>query len=124
MGRIARVDDQRAGGNQRGIVEIVVIGEAEGATPLSALMGAPLAAQVPVDAERDVVALLLSGASTREIASETNLTVGTVHTYLKRIYPKLGVRSRVELVARMAGTTGVASTMPPRPDAAPPIEHN
>jgi DNA-binding NarL/FixJ family response regulator len=44
-----------------------------------------------------VVALLMSGASTRQIASETHLTVGTVHTYLKRIYPKLGVRSRVEL---------------------------
>jgi DNA-binding CsgD family transcriptional regulator len=58
--------------------------------------------------ERDVVALLMSGASTRQIASETHLTVGTVHTYLKRIYPKLGVRSRVELVARMIGTDGMA----------------
>jgi DNA-binding CsgD family transcriptional regulator len=57
--------------------------------------------------ERDVVALLMSGASTRMIASETHLTVGTVHTYLKRIYPKLGVRSRVELVARMIGTDGL-----------------
>jgi DNA-binding CsgD family transcriptional regulator len=57
--------------------------------------------------ERDVVALLMSGASTRQIASETHLTVGTVHTYLKRIYPKLGVRSRVELVARMIGTDGM-----------------
>jgi DNA-binding CsgD family transcriptional regulator len=57
--------------------------------------------------ERDVVALLMSGASTRQIASETHLTVGTVHTYLKRIYPKLGVRSRVELVARMIGTDGL-----------------
>jgi len=49
----------------------------------------------------------MSGASTRQIASETHLTVGTVHTYLKRIYPKLGVRSRVELVARMIGTDGL-----------------
>ena len=69
--------------------------------------------------ERDVVALLMSGASTRQIASETHLTVGTVHTYLKRIYPKLGVRSRVELVARMIGTDGLTFgdngrlTMPP-----------
>ncbi len=57
--------------------------------------------------ERDVVALLISGASTREIASEAHLTVGTVHTYLKRIYPKLGVRSRLELVVRMIGTDGI-----------------
>ncbi|HEY2734888.1 MAG TPA: hypothetical protein VGI70_12925, partial [Polyangiales bacterium] len=28
------------------------------------------------------------------------------HTYLKRIYSKLGVHSRVELVARMMGTVG------------------
>lgn len=54
--------------------------------------------------ERDVVGLLLSGASTKKIASSTGLTIATVHTYLKRIYPKLGVHSRVELVARMAGT--------------------
>ncbi len=54
--------------------------------------------------ERDVVALLVSGASTRDIAARTGLTVATVNTYLKRIFSKLGVHSRVELVARMAGT--------------------
>lgn len=74
--------------------------------------------------ERDVVALLMSGASTRQIASETHLTVGTVHTYLKRIYPKLGVRSRVELVARMIGTDGMMlGHEPPRvePDPGPEV---
>jgi hypothetical protein len=35
-----------------------------------------------------------------------------VHTYLKRIYSKLGVHSRVELVARMVGTSG---SVPPPP---------
>lgn len=54
--------------------------------------------------ERDVVSLLVSGASTRDIASRTQLTTATVNTYLKRIFSKLGVHSRVELVARMAGT--------------------
>ncbi|MES2816400.1 MAG: AMP-binding protein [Pseudomonadota bacterium] len=44
--------------------EIVVIGEAEGATPLSALMGAPLQAQVPVAAETDVVVLPYSSGTT------------------------------------------------------------
>jgi DNA-binding CsgD family transcriptional regulator len=61
--------------------------------------------------EREVVALLVSGASTRQIADQTKLTVATVHTYLKRIYSKLGVHSRVELVARMMGTVG--SVPPP-----------
>lgn len=61
--------------------------------------------------EKEVVALLVSGATTRGIAEQTRLTVATVHTYLKRIYSKLGVHSRVELVARMVGTVG--SVPPP-----------
>lgn len=58
--------------------------------------------------ERDVVGLLVSGASTRTIATSTGLTISTVNTYLKRIFSKLGVHSRVELVARMAGTVATA----------------
>lgn len=58
--------------------------------------------------EKEVVSLLVSGASTRAIAEQTKLTVATVHTYLKRIYSKLAVHSRVELVARMMGTVGSA----------------
>jgi DNA-binding CsgD family transcriptional regulator len=54
--------------------------------------------------ERDVVSLLVGGSSTRDIATRTGLTVSTVNTYLKRIFAKVGVHSRVELVARMAGT--------------------
>ena len=54
--------------------------------------------------EKEVVALVVGGATTREIAARTKLTIATIHTYLKRIYPKIGVRSRVELVARVAGT--------------------
>src|ERR1700759_4873837 len=61
--------------------------------------------------EKEVVSLLVSGASTRTIAESTKLTVATVHTYLKRIYSKLGVHSRVELVARMMGTVG--TVLPP-----------
>lgn len=67
----------------------------------SALARSPLTPR-----EREVVLLLVGGASTRKIASKTGLTVATVHTYLKRIYPKMGVHSRVELVTRMVGTHG------------------
>lgn len=63
--------------------------------------------------EREVVSLLVAGATTRGIAEQTRLTVATVHTYLKRIYSKLGVHSRVELVARMVGTVG---SVPPPED--------
>jgi DNA-binding CsgD family transcriptional regulator len=54
--------------------------------------------------ERDVVGRLVAGHSTREIATSTGLTVATVNTYLKRIFAKLGVHSRVELLARVTGT--------------------
>jgi 4-coumarate--CoA ligase len=45
-------------------IEIAVIGEAEGATPLAALMGEPLASQVPVDAAVDVAVLPYSSGTT------------------------------------------------------------
>lgn len=70
--------------------------------------------------EKEVVALLVSGATTRGIAEQTRLTVATVHTYLKRIYSKLGVHSRVELVARMVGTVG--SVPPPYGDSGSHVE--
>jgi DNA-binding CsgD family transcriptional regulator len=63
--------------------------------------------------EKQVVAMLVSGCSTRAIAGQVGLTVATIHTYLKRIYSKLGIHSRVELVARMTGTEG--SSFPPPP---------
>jgi acyl-CoA synthetase (AMP-forming)/AMP-acid ligase II len=47
-----------------GAAETVVIGEATGATPLSALLGDPLAAQVPIDAAGDVVVLPYSSGTT------------------------------------------------------------
>ena len=45
-------------------IEIVMMGEAEGATPLAALMGEPLAAQVPVDDAVDVAVLPYSSGTT------------------------------------------------------------
>jgi DNA-binding CsgD family transcriptional regulator len=54
--------------------------------------------------ERDVVGKLVAGASTREISEVTGLTISTVNTYMKRIFAKLGVHSRVELLARVTGT--------------------
>jgi DNA-binding CsgD family transcriptional regulator len=61
--------------------------------------------------EKEVVVLLVAGGSTRQIAEQTGLTVATVHTYLERIYSKLGVHSRVELVARMVGTVSHSAGM-------------
>lgn len=77
-------------------------GRRDGESIEAALRRAPLTPR-----ERDVVALLVGGHSTRSIAKTTGLTVSTVNTYLKRIFSKVGVHSRVELVARIAGTDGL-----------------
>jgi len=48
--------------------------------------------------EKDVVKLVAEGLSNRAIAQELGLTEHTISNYLFRIYEKLGISSRVELV--------------------------
>jgi DNA-binding NarL/FixJ family response regulator len=48
--------------------------------------------------EEQVVALVADGLSNREIAHELNLSEHTIKKYLFRIFDKLGISSRVELV--------------------------
>jgi len=48
--------------------------------------------------EEQVVALVAEGLSNRQIARELNLSEHTIKKYLFRIFEKLGVSSRVELV--------------------------
>jgi DNA-binding NarL/FixJ family response regulator len=48
--------------------------------------------------EEQVVALVAEGLSNRDIAHELNLSEHTVKKYLFRIFEKLGISSRVELV--------------------------
>jgi DNA-binding NarL/FixJ family response regulator len=48
--------------------------------------------------EEQVVALVAEGLGNRQIAGELNLSPHTVKKYLFRIFEKLGVSNRVELV--------------------------
>lgn len=48
--------------------------------------------------EEQVVALVAEGLSNRDIARELNLSEHTIKKYLFRVFDKLGVSSRVELV--------------------------
>ena len=48
--------------------------------------------------EQDVVRCVAEGLTNREIAHRLNLTEHTVKNYLFRIFDKLGVSSRVEVV--------------------------
>jgi DNA-binding NarL/FixJ family response regulator len=46
--------------------------------------------------ERQIVALLAEGASSKEIATKLGLTAGTVRAHLHTIYGKLGVENRTQ----------------------------
>jgi two-component system, NarL family, response regulator DesR len=49
--------------------------------------------------EREVVRLLTTGATNREISEQLGVGPETVKTLLSRIYPKLGVSRRAEAIA-------------------------
>jgi DNA-binding CsgD family transcriptional regulator len=51
------------------------------------------------DPERETLDKLLKGRSEKEVAAELGRSVHTVHSYVKRIYRRLGVTSRAELLA-------------------------
>jgi len=56
--------------------------------------------------ERAIVALVQRGLRNKEIAGELGLTEGTVKVHLHRIFEKLGVQSRMELVLLVQGGEG------------------
>jgi DNA-binding NarL/FixJ family response regulator len=53
--------------------------------------------------EREVLALLAEGLSTRQIATRLKLSARTVESHIGRVYEKLNVRTRVQALYRAAG---------------------
>jgi DNA-binding NarL/FixJ family response regulator len=51
--------------------------------------------------QRQIVAMLKSGSSNKEIAQELGLAEGTVKVHLHSIYQRVGVSSRRQLVSRL-----------------------
>ncbi|MCF7816684.1 MAG: response regulator transcription factor [Kiritimatiellales bacterium] len=55
------------------------------------------------DRERQVLDQLAQGRLYKEISEELDISIHTVHTYIRRIYEKLHVHSRSEAVAKLSG---------------------
>ncbi|HKN49281.1 MAG TPA: LuxR C-terminal-related transcriptional regulator, partial [Actinomycetota bacterium] len=60
--------------------------------------------------ESTVARLVLRGLTNREVAAELVLSVNTVEYHLKNIYPKLGVSSRTQLMAKLTSQAAAPST--------------
>ena len=58
--------------------------------------------------------LLAQGLIYKEIADKLNIGYETVHTYIRRIYEKLQVRTRTEAVAKFLQKIGAARLSRPR----------
>lgn len=79
-------------------------------------VGGPAAARAELTpTEQRVASLVADGKTNREVADALFVTVKTVEANLSRIFHKLGLRSRKELIRAMA----VASGQSVRPDASP-----
>jgi DNA-binding NarL/FixJ family response regulator len=59
--------------------------------------------------EAEVLGLLASGRTNREIAAELVISVHTVERHLATIYRKIGARNRTDATA-FAHTSGLANT--------------
>lgn len=56
--------------------------------------------------EMEVITLLLQGKSNKQIAVLLDISIRTVEFHLKNIYAKFNVNSRIELILKLANTTG------------------
>jgi DNA-binding CsgD family transcriptional regulator len=69
--------------------------------------------------EREIARLLVAGYSGVNVAAISGLSENTVRTYVRRLYAKLGVNNRADLVRKLV-TPEVAPSGPPSSHIAPP----
>jgi DNA-binding NarL/FixJ family response regulator len=77
--------------------------------PASEPVDAPVAAAMAglTTRQQDVLTLLLDGRSTKDIANNLHLGIGTVKVHLSGLYRTLAVRNRAEAVARFRTESGM-----------------
>lgn len=73
--------------------------------------------------EREIARLLVAGYSGVNVAAIAGLSENTVRTYVRRLYAKLGVSNRADLVRKLVSpeprsSAGATSTLSPPPDSA------
>ena len=78
--------------------------------------------------EREIAELLLCGGCAKSISRRLAISPGTVRNHIKKIYPKLGVHSQVELLAlaRDGDIAALHGSLPaddPRPHAVLQAQH-
>jgi DNA-binding CsgD family transcriptional regulator/tetratricopeptide (TPR) repeat protein len=84
-------------------VEAAAVAEPPRHVPVPAPAPALDALEGLASMERQVAALVMEGATNREIAGRLFISVKTVEATLTRVYRKLGIRSRVDIVRLAAG---------------------
>lgn len=85
-----------AGSSRRATIRaILAAAQRDGTAPLQ-----PAPARQLSDREHDVLALLASGATNKEIAAELHLSAEAIKKHASAIYRKLGVRNRTEASQR------------------------
>jgi DNA-binding NarL/FixJ family response regulator len=63
-------------------------------------------------AEQEIALAILAGRSRREVAVSRGTSVRTVSNLLSQVFRKLGVRSRIELAARLSRSARLRRTDP------------
>ncbi|GAA1884563.1 AAA family ATPase [Asanoa iriomotensis] len=100
----------RRGASRSALVEAVAGYAAVGAAPWLAAAEAELArldgghGQGLSETERRIVDLVLAGATNREIARATHLSVKAIEAKLTRLYRRHGVRNRAQLTRALGGS--------------------
>lgn len=84
--------------------------------PLS--LGEPLDLSTLSPSEHEVLERARSGSTAAELARQLSLSEATVRTHLSHIYEKLGVRGRVDLLARFQRGYQSPNELPEQPDVA------
>jgi len=70
--------------------------------------------------EREIARLLVAGYSGVNVAAIAGLSENTVRTYVRRLYQKLGVSNRADLVRKLVAPEPAVATGPGSSQIAPP----